>query len=108
MCLSVITTRRDKKMTHLPNSPFTLRLYREPVVSHKVLAPHGGTIFRVTPFAWTRPVEPEDFLGRRTAPGAGSSFHIWNDPLALIHMGGWCGLRPNPLMKARPRGEIVG
>ncbi len=99
--------RRDRKVSYLPNSPFTLRLNREPVVSHKVLAPHGGTIFRVTPFTWTRPVEPEDSLGRRTAPGAGSSFPR-NGPIALIHMGGWCGHRPNPLRRARPRGEIVG
>jgi len=38
---------------------------------------------------WTRSVELEDFLGR-IAPGAGTSENDVH--LALILMGGWCGL----------------
>ncbi len=61
--------------------------------------PHGaGPIWGnhdiCNPFFWTRLVEPEDFLGRLVAPGAGD-LHL-NVSLALIRMGGWCGLGPEP------------
>jgi hypothetical protein len=38
-------------------------------VSHTVLA-LWVTTYPVTSYTWTRPVEPEDFLGRQMAPGA--------------------------------------